>query len=51
MVTGQLQWMPFVDPKLHMSVIQFIYWSLRQIDTGSQVNSQEIFCIINEYEK
>nr|XP_038027702.1 coiled-coil domain-containing protein 138-like [Anas platyrhynchos] len=36
MVTGQLQWMPFVDPKLHMSVIQFIYWSLRQIDTGSQ---------------
>nr|XP_038029206.1 coiled-coil domain-containing protein 138 [Anas platyrhynchos] len=36
MVTGQFQWMPFVDPKLHMSVIQFIYWSLRQIDTGSQ---------------
>ncbi|XP_040405665.1 E3 SUMO-protein ligase RanBP2-like isoform X9 [Cygnus olor] len=36
MVTGQLQWMPFVDPKLHMPVIQFIYWSLRQINTGSK---------------
>ncbi|NWZ23588.1 CC138 protein, partial [Asarcornis scutulata] len=36
MVIGQLQRMPFVDPKLHMSVIEFIYWSLRQIDTSSQ---------------
>ncbi|XP_032044259.1 coiled-coil domain-containing protein 138 [Aythya fuligula] len=36
MVIGQLQWMPFVDPKLHMPVIEFIYWSLRQIDIDSQ---------------
>ncbi|XP_066846585.1 coiled-coil domain-containing protein 138-like isoform X1 [Anser cygnoides] len=35
-VTGQLQWMPFVDPKLYMPVIQFIYWSLRQINTGNK---------------
>ncbi|XP_035191200.1 coiled-coil domain-containing protein 138 [Oxyura jamaicensis] len=39
MVTGQLQWMPFVDPNLHMPVIQFIYWSLRQLDTGIQHES------------
>ncbi|NXX74371.1 CC138 protein, partial [Urocolius indicus] len=32
----QLQWMPFVNPKLHMPVIKFIYWSIRQLDTGVQ---------------
>ncbi|NXI42910.1 CC138 protein, partial [Galbula dea] len=32
----QLQWMPFVNPKLHMPVIKFIYWSVRQLDTGVQ---------------
>ncbi|NWH62740.1 CC138 protein, partial [Geococcyx californianus] len=32
----QLQWMPFVNPKLHMAVIEFIYWSIRQLDTGIQ---------------
>ncbi|XP_010080181.1 PREDICTED: coiled-coil domain-containing protein 138, partial [Pterocles gutturalis] len=32
----QLQWMPFVNPKLHMPVIKFIYWSIRQLDTGIQ---------------
>uniref|UniRef100_A0A8B9M2H8 Coiled-coil domain containing 138 n=1 Tax=Accipiter nisus TaxID=211598 RepID=A0A8B9M2H8_9AVES len=34
--TEQLQWMPFVNPKLHMPVIKFIYWSIRQLDTGIQ---------------
>ncbi|NXG77383.1 CC138 protein, partial [Baryphthengus martii] len=34
--TEQLQWMPFVNPKLHMPVIKFIYWSVRQLDTGIQ---------------
>ncbi|NXX39303.1 CC138 protein, partial [Tricholaema leucomelas] len=36
MVAEQLQWMPFVNPKLRMSVIKFIYWSIRQLDTGIQ---------------
>ncbi|XP_065533894.1 coiled-coil domain-containing protein 138 isoform X2 [Lathamus discolor] len=34
--TEQLQWMPFVNSKLHMPVIKFIYWSIRQLDTGVQ---------------
>ncbi|XP_072705907.1 coiled-coil domain-containing protein 138 isoform X4 [Ciconia boyciana] len=34
--TEQLQWMPFVNPKLHMPVIKFIYWSIRQLDSGIQ---------------
>ncbi|XP_009957164.1 PREDICTED: coiled-coil domain-containing protein 138, partial [Leptosomus discolor] len=34
--TEQLQWMPFVNPKLHMPVIKFIYWSIRQLDTDIQ---------------
>lgn len=37
MVTEQLQWMPYVNPKLHVPVIKFIYWSIRQIDTDIQV--------------
>ncbi|NXR00817.1 CC138 protein, partial [Sagittarius serpentarius] len=36
LATEQLQWMPFVNPKLHMPVIKFIYWSIRQLDTGIQ---------------
>ncbi|XP_074992420.1 coiled-coil domain-containing protein 138 isoform X2 [Calonectris borealis] len=36
MATEQLQWMPFVNPKLHMPVIKFIYWSIRQLDSGIQ---------------
>ncbi|NXI72759.1 CC138 protein, partial [Anseranas semipalmata] len=36
MATEQLQWMPFVNPKLHMPVIKFIYWSVRQLDIGIQ---------------
>ncbi|XP_077029478.1 coiled-coil domain-containing protein 138 isoform X2 [Agelaius phoeniceus] len=32
----QLQWMPYVNPKLHMPVIKFIYWSIRQLDTDTQ---------------
>ncbi|XP_010210360.1 PREDICTED: coiled-coil domain-containing protein 138 [Tinamus guttatus] len=35
-VAEQLQWMPFVNSKLHMPVIKFIYWSIRQLDTGMQ---------------
>ncbi|NWH45145.1 CC138 protein, partial [Fregata magnificens] len=34
--TEQLRWMPFVNPKLHMPVIKFIYWSVRQLDSGIQ---------------
>ncbi|XP_038010861.1 coiled-coil domain-containing protein 138 isoform X4 [Motacilla alba alba] len=32
----QLHWMPHVNPKLHMPVIKFIYWSIRQLDTDIQ---------------
>ncbi|XP_059695589.1 coiled-coil domain-containing protein 138 isoform X2 [Haemorhous mexicanus] len=32
----QLQWMPYVNPKLHLPVIKFIYWSIRQLDTDIQ---------------
>ncbi|NWR46146.1 CC138 protein, partial [Regulus satrapa] len=32
----QLQWMPYVNPKLHVPVIKFIYWSVRQLDTDVQ---------------
>ncbi|KAL9865711.1 coiled-coil domain-containing protein 138 isoform 6-T6 [Geothlypis trichas] len=32
----QLQWMPYVNPKLHVPVIKFIYWSIRQLDTDTQ---------------
>ncbi|XP_056338972.1 coiled-coil domain-containing protein 138 isoform X2 [Oenanthe melanoleuca] len=35
-VTEQLQWMPYVNPKLHVPVIKFIYWSIRQLDTDMQ---------------
>ncbi|NWX14481.1 CC138 protein, partial [Aegotheles bennettii] len=34
--TEQLQWMPFVNPKLHVPVIKFIYWSIRQLDSDNQ---------------
>ncbi|NXG17877.1 CC138 protein, partial [Grallaria varia] len=34
--TEQLQWMPYVNSKLHMPVIKFIYWSVRQLDTDIQ---------------
>ncbi|XP_059577028.1 coiled-coil domain-containing protein 138 isoform X4 [Alligator mississippiensis] len=36
MVAEQLQWMPFVNPQLHRPVIKFIYWALRQLDSGTQ---------------
>ncbi|NWI35863.1 CC138 protein, partial [Picathartes gymnocephalus] len=36
MATEQLQWMPYVNPKLHVPVIRFIYWSIRQLDTDTQ---------------
>ncbi|NWU91298.1 CC138 protein, partial [Upupa epops] len=35
-VTEQLQWMPFVNPELHVPVIKFIYWSVRQLDRSVQ---------------
>ncbi|KAG8512378.1 Coiled-coil domain-containing protein 138, partial [Galemys pyrenaicus] len=35
-MTEQLQWMPFVNAKLHEPFIKFIYWSLRQLDAGTQ---------------
>ncbi|NXM12423.1 CC138 protein, partial [Ploceus nigricollis] len=34
--TEQLQWMPYVNPKLHVPVIKFIYWSIRQLDSDIQ---------------
>ncbi|NXK33212.1 CC138 protein, partial [Piprites chloris] len=34
--TKQLQWMPYVNFKLHVPVIKFIYWSIRQLDTDIQ---------------
>ncbi|XP_012586987.1 PREDICTED: coiled-coil domain-containing protein 138 isoform X2 [Condylura cristata] len=38
-MTEQLQWMPFVNAKLHEPFIKFIYWSLRQLDAGTQHSS------------
>ncbi|XP_062942622.1 coiled-coil domain-containing protein 138 isoform X2 [Cynocephalus volans] len=35
-MTEQLQWMPFVNAKLHEPFIKFVYWSLRQLDAGTQ---------------
>ena len=35
-MTEQLQWMPFVNAKLHEPFVKFIYWSLRQLDAGAQ---------------
>ncbi|NXU56859.1 CC138 protein, partial [Turnix velox] len=32
----QLQWMPFVNPKLHLPLIKFIYWTIRQLESGTQ---------------
>uniref|UniRef100_A0A8D0G8V1 Coiled-coil domain containing 138 n=1 Tax=Sphenodon punctatus TaxID=8508 RepID=A0A8D0G8V1_SPHPU len=39
LVAEQLQWMPFVKLSLHMSVIKFIYWSIRQLDSGTQLST------------
>ncbi|XP_049637325.1 coiled-coil domain-containing protein 138 isoform X2 [Suncus etruscus] len=36
MMTEQLQWMPFVNVKFHEPFVKFIYWSLRQLDAGTQ---------------
>ncbi|XP_040831444.1 coiled-coil domain-containing protein 138 isoform X4 [Ochotona curzoniae] len=35
-MTEQLQWMPFVNVKFHEPFVKFIYWSLRQLDAGTQ---------------
>ncbi|XP_027804738.2 coiled-coil domain-containing protein 138 isoform X3 [Marmota flaviventris] len=35
-MTEQLQWMPFVNAKFHEPFVKFIYWSLRQLDGGTQ---------------
>eukprot|EP00070_Physeter_catodon_P045442 XP_028352336.1 coiled-coil domain-containing protein 138 isoform X4 [Physeter catodon] len=35
-MTEQLQWMPLVNAKLHEPFVKFIYWSLRQLDAGTQ---------------
>ncbi|XP_045691183.1 coiled-coil domain-containing protein 138 isoform X10 [Phyllostomus hastatus] len=34
-MTEQLQWMPFVNSKLHEPFLKFIYWSLRQLEAGT----------------
>ncbi|CAI5771994.1 Coiled-coil domain containing 138 [Podarcis lilfordi] len=36
LVAEQFQWMPFVNPDLHMHVVKFIYWAIRQLDGGTQ---------------
>ncbi|MBZ3883538.1 Insulin-like growth factor-binding protein 7 [Sciurus carolinensis] len=36
-MTEKLQWMPFVNAKLHEPFVKFIYWSLWQLDGGTQV--------------
>ena len=36
-MTEQLQWLPFVNARLHEPFVKFIYWSLRQLDAGTQV--------------
>nr|XP_006009609.1 PREDICTED: coiled-coil domain-containing protein 138 [Latimeria chalumnae] len=36
MLTEQLQWMPAVNPKLHMPLVKFTFWTLRQLDKGKQ---------------
>ncbi|XP_046518133.1 coiled-coil domain-containing protein 138 isoform X4 [Equus quagga] len=35
-LTEQLQWMPFVSAKLHEPFVKFLYWSVRQLDAGTQ---------------
>ncbi|XP_037663075.1 coiled-coil domain-containing protein 138 isoform X3 [Choloepus didactylus] len=35
-IAEQLQWMPYVNAKLHEPFIKFIYWSLRQLDNRTQ---------------
>ncbi|XP_045440135.1 coiled-coil domain-containing protein 138 isoform X6 [Pipistrellus kuhlii] len=35
LMTEQLQWMPFVNAKLHEPFVKFIYWSLRQLEAGT----------------
>ncbi|XP_006883885.1 PREDICTED: coiled-coil domain-containing protein 138 [Elephantulus edwardii] len=35
-IAEQLQWMPFVNVKYHEPFVKFIYWSLRQLDAGTQ---------------
>lgn len=41
-MTEQLQWMPFVNVKLHEPFVKFIYWSLRQLDAGTQVINRSL---------
>uniref|UniRef100_G1S2A0 Coiled-coil domain containing 138 n=1 Tax=Nomascus leucogenys TaxID=61853 RepID=G1S2A0_NOMLE len=36
LMTEQLQWMSFVNMKLHEPFVKFIYWSLRQLDAGAR---------------
>ncbi|XP_061288504.1 coiled-coil domain-containing protein 138 isoform X1 [Bos javanicus] len=36
LMTEQLQWLPFVNARLHEPFVKFIYWSLRQLDAGTQ---------------
>ncbi|XP_069060589.1 coiled-coil domain-containing protein 138 isoform X2 [Pleurodeles waltl] len=35
-VAEQLQWMPLVNTKWHLPLIKFTYWSMRQLESGSQ---------------
>ncbi|KAJ6667452.1 hypothetical protein lerEdw1_016573 [Lerista edwardsae] len=39
LVAELLQWMPFVNPNLHIHVVKFIYWAIRQLDSGTQLTT------------
>lgn len=43
-MTEQLQWLPFVNARLHEPFVKFIYWSLRQLDAGTQVTVNQSIC-------
>ncbi|KAM8977429.1 coiled-coil domain-containing protein 138 [Pelodytes ibericus] len=36
-VVEQFQWMPLVNPKLHLAFVRFTYWTLRQMDSKTQL--------------
>ncbi|KAG8452026.1 hypothetical protein GDO86_003997 [Hymenochirus boettgeri] len=36
-VVEQFQWTPLQSPKLHFSLIKFVYWILKQIEMGTEI--------------
>ncbi|KAM4698970.1 coiled-coil domain-containing protein 138 [Discoglossus pictus] len=35
-LVDQLQWMPLINTKLHIPFLKFTYWTLRQLESGTQ---------------